>query len=973
MVLKREDQIDEAMNDRFNLAKSEQSYSNSLDTPSNTEQQSADSTRDIQQREESTDSTPWVNKWNGSRDKQSSQGPQYLSSRAKTTTGKAFSALKSRKGITGSIIGLLIALVTGGGFFMSGNMLGSLYSQLLDHGDSTSTAFSRRIQKVFGQAGEQNPLCTSNIKSFKCRFGRISNKALYKLDGKGVRAVFEDGTEYSKDLKSGYTEKKVVGYKFVDADGNGQTKSLAELNKYLGSNFADASKVYGVRGALNVKFQSWTGKYTLKNFINKYKVNLKGGLADGSNTDSEKKTVKDRLDAFRERAREKLPAADTADAMGDKIKTKLEDKKKGISKAGAVYMAAFAGCMVTKAPKIISAAVAGFQLVRILPMVNDYILSPGSKQMASGVDTKNSISSDDVEMIGGLLTERTKDSDGKMTSALDSPTLLSALGVNTAKTGVPKDFAPGYGIINSDAYKAGVSVQDGTEGVCNVIMSPVAMWTAFSVDAALTVGTGGIGGIIKVVGSLAVGVAIDQGINAITQFAAPKLLEEVATNKKLETASGKALGDALGVSALSFFSAGGMAHHLPALSESQLVSYERVKQQDDSYIAKINSVGVSPFDLSNRYSFASTLVSSFQKSMLGSGYYGTLLAAPAALAQLPLTAFVPKTYAETTKNECSYASDYGLIVEDDPSRTPAINAAGLPCTGITSTQASMSTQDAIDLLINEKWLDESKLEGLSDSADISELVSSGAIVADTPLATYISSCGDASGGDYITDSAGCIMPGDTASVESKAGSVDISGMSDQGSRELGEVSDPRSYQAIPVFLMDYQIVQSMNGEDDGFTNPTAQANDSPGADAETIDGSAKDLAQQILDNPNITYWDQARDAGDQSRPSDNLRSIAKGELAHTSKRGPAKGATTAIDVNLLKFIAELGSKRKIMINAIAGQVHSANSNHYKGLAVDFNCGDDIPQTADAIGKKYGVGKNYETCAKDSHWHYEVGR
>jgi hypothetical protein len=84
---------------------------------------------------------------------------------------------------------------------------------------------------------------------------------------------------------------------------------------------------------------------------------------------------------------------------------------------------------------------------------------------------------------------------------------------------------------------------------------------------------------------------------------------------------------------------------------------------------------------------------------------------------------------------------------------------------------------------------------------------------------------------------------------------------------------------------------------------------------------------------------------------------------------------TSTDINpgILQFIAELGSHQKVGVNALTDKCHSSStSNHYKGKAVDFECGGvpfDISK-ADPIASKYGGKRNFESCSGQSHWHYD---
>ena len=53
---------------------------------------------------------------------------------------------------------------------------------------------------------------------------------------------------------------------------------------------------------------------------------------------------------------------------------------------------------------------------------------------------------------------------------------------------------------------------------------------------------------------------------------------------------------------------------------------------------------------------------------------------------------------------CGYAKDFSM--GSGSSEDPAVNMAGLPCTGITNSQANMSVEEAIQIAEDEGWGEE---------------------------------------------------------------------------------------------------------------------------------------------------------------------------------------------------------------------------------------------------------------------------
>lgn len=731
----------------------------------------------------------------------------------------------------GALFAILGILGIGGG--VAGVVLGptsmlvNLMENITTSNDSSSTSLERRFMKVFGSATNSDSICTSS--KIKCKMGKISNKALNQLRDKGITPNFGPGTTNS-DKKIGYPSKNPTSYTIgtdtVEANG---------LTEYLTKNPKIAAKVLGTGGAFNLRLKAWAGKYITKKFLNPFNLKKDGGLADGKNTGT---TAKERMSNTLKKLRAVIPGADKLSSiLGDgptgvkaKATKQLEKSKKG----GVGYTTMVAGCIAVKAPGYIAAGVAAVQLAQLLPIVNSVILSPGSKIKASGVDTANAVTSEDVSTIGSLLTDKTpRSSDGKLSSALDSPILLSAMGVNKGKPAISKDFTPGYAALTNQFVVNSNNVTKETKTACNAIMSPAAMYSAASVDAAVTIASAGtiIGGVLKVVGSFAISELVTIVTTELLSGAAQQVITDVASNDKIATATGQDLGDVLGVSSLAFFSAGGMARGLPALKQSQVAGYVALQQQSEDFQRQMDVASLSPFDTSSRYTFLGSIVHNYSMASLANGSYDSgIFSQILGFLKTPLASL--STNAGATPNfsadSCGYAADFGLETTD-PGNTPAINAAGLPCTGITAEQSDMSVDTALTLIQNEGWLDETK--DISDNATIDDLISSGYIKPGTPLTDFIESCSNASSGDYLFNSAGCTVNSTIKDPNSATAGFANNSFGDDP--VTAGLKDPRSLAAISVFLLDFQSLQALNGEDDSNTGA-----------ATTIDSSA----------PQNWYW-----------------------------------------------------------------------------------------------------------------------
>ncbi|XP_070184422.1 uncharacterized protein [Littorina saxatilis] len=81
---------------------------------------------------------------------------------------------------------------------------------------------------------------------------------------------------------------------------------------------------------------------------------------------------------------------------------------------------------------------------------------------------------------------------------------------------------------------------------------------------------------------------------------------------------------------------------------------------------------------------------------------------------------------------------------------------------------------------------------------------------------------------------------------------------------------------------------------------------------------------------------------DNAYPYNNLRDMCNGGKASrsryhcTGKGCNAPGGSTCLSTKLLKYLVNLKSSGRVIINELAGACHSCQSRHYSGLAVDLH-------------------------------------
>ena len=117
------------------------------------------------------------------------------------------------------------------------------------------------------------------------------------------------------------------------------------------------------------------------------------------------------------------------------------------------------------------------------------------------------------------------------------------------------------------------------------------------------------------------------------------------------------------------------------------------------------------------------------------------------------------------------------------------------------------------------------------------------------------------------------------------------------------------------------------------------------------------LVESILANPDITY--PLDNPGTNGKTQTVLTEVAGGGSFHTTCPDFAQRDTT-INIKILQFLDEVGTKTKIGVNAITDKCHTADSKHYSGEAIDLQNGIGNLSIILDVAKKYGGTRNSET-------------
>ncbi len=765
--------------------------------------------------------------------------------RPKRTKFAAKSPVK-RWGAVG-VISILTLLSGGIGIIGSqATMLSHLSRNAQEVNDSLTPAMQRRFQKIFGNmsSGDASVLCTGARIKAKCHMSRLSNNALKTLQRKGVTAVFEGNIDYD-GKRTGMPDKKITGYKI---DGREGVVAAKDLQGELANDKKLASKVLGTRGAFNLRFKSWTSK-TMNNVLSKLKITRNGGLADGKNKKGS--TANDMI----AKLKEKVPGIEGASEVKANLETKLSSRLRIAGKASVGYTATLAGCMVLKGPKYIAAGVAAYQLAQLLPLAMETVLSPASKTEASGVFSN--MSPEDMEAVTVPLTEKTpspNDPD-KLTSAMDSKYLLAAIGLGSGRLPVSEKFSPGYSVISNSLVKGGTAAERATGDACNIISNPITMYSAMAVEGGIALALPGVGHLVKFAAGFAIGEIASRIVPGIITMVGDNVIKSIAENDYIRESRGEERGDAIGMSLLSLFSVGGASAGLSVLSENQNIAFNEMRLEDEAYLKEVDIAGLSPFDISSKYTFLGSIVNNMKSSMLLSGFSTDSPASIiSSILSIPSTILTPGTKVSAASSQaplCNYAEEFDMSTGNS-STTPAVNVAGLPCVGLTQEQAAMSTDEAIDLV--SEWLDEEA--EYPEGATAFDLLETGYIIKETPLADYIQLCGNPESGDYLNESSGCMFTGSSsvATLPNVTNSVSVDDFciaGDDGTEhcqgdpvydgeneiaQIEQTYNERQLSAIVPFLLDLQLSQSINYE--GFEETASQdsssINSSPDINGNTV-------------------------------------------------------------------------------------------------------------------------------------------
>ena len=783
----------------------------------------------------------------------------------------AMSFLKKRGSVM-IITGVAGASIVGILAFLGGaSMVVNLFENATWGNDAASSIMDhrarRQIKKIFKASAAD--ICGDTI-TVRCKSKTPSHKFLDKLSKNGIVAMGADGSPMDTKQK-GLVKSPVSGYEVDLGDGTKSRMSSAALADFLDDpkNVKIAAKVWGRKGIVNMRWRAWNGKYISKKLFGKLALNKKGGIAE--NDDSKKsstddaddpdKPKKNSADERTKKLKESVPTNEGLDKASTKISSDLGKTAKRVGKGGAAYTAAVAGCVTVKLPSIVAKAQAAIQIAQLAAFGMNLVYSSGSMSKASGLGS--GFTQEAAEAIGNYLTKKVPDENGVLKSALESPVLLSAIGVNKNKVKIPTDLAPGYSALHNPVVGLGQQASKDTEEACNVIMSPYTMYGVMVGQVAVAVS--GVG-LIPALINLAGGFALSEIFSQITKTAAftnlvQSMLEKALASDFITEAvdkGGYEGGQALGLALMLVPKLGNSSRHLPVLLESQVEDFKTFKDENEKFHRDLEVATLSPFDTSSRYTFLGSIIYNMNMSMVASGNlnnsFSSVLANLFNIPAIALSTFTSSANAATNfqnNGYCDYGEDWKQEAGD---LTPAIGIDGYPCSGQTSVQLAMDGDTALDLIEEEGWVDPTK----DQDGDIDALIESSYIKEDSPIMDFIIDCGDGSTGDYIFNSGSCTVPDAGGSIDQLDTPPEVGVEEDSPVKDdIGEATvdtnlkNEASMAAVSVFLIEHQTTLSLNGEDEGYPDEGASSSGSASGIMGEVDpnGWASPVESVILTSP----------------------------------------------------------------------------------------------------------------------------
>lgn len=836
-------------------------------------------------------------------------------------------------GITSSI-GLFFFIMSLPAFIIVG------IKEVLVHGlsDGLSTLNNQRSERLIYKSITKDPMVSGcgTIK-IKCRYSGMTKRGAKKFETRNP------GTKVVIDGCNSFGRCKVKGVQFYDDNGKQRFVEAKNYKSYIKNSPAWRKNVYQYNKGI---VASWRDKTAGKVFA---KLGLTFGVRKsdkkppGSDTESDKKAAEE----------EKKKKVARANARASSISK--------FSKAVGVFGAV---CLIKQLIKSADPAIKASQMAKLAAEwinVADTIKS-GKADGNSGVTNKIS-----------ELGEKAVNKDGNGQTFSDSTGFQYAAYGKTLESGVGK-----YSLYDDREKRAtdslkeelnnvlpglGIAVTASLKSANDITCSPAAQYgVAVVICGVETIGTAAGGSVVPVAGTavgavsgfaacvgqtIALGYVIGKGIEKIIDVLDLGAGDDDVTKDAIGGDAGNGVTGGFSVITAQNTQARGGYSVDPSTAKSY-DSFSNNAQGDGYYSLQ------DQFDLENTHSFSYNMASTFLPRLIQVSSISSL---PTGLASLSLTgSAMGNVQARTTIN-----NKYDVCKDED------LKDKGIAADPFCIPQKTMDPRK----VLGDESYNTGKVRGFTPNNNYdADKVMDFMLNPDKP---WIDNDGNPidytfPDPDHNADYAEYLKCTEKDVTDTDLGPNDICG----NPEKLSEPYKTR-FAMFSSWTFDSALFDQLEDNDAGKSeeeNATTSTN-LPTGDGGTVSGTVKELAQKLLDNSSVSYpLDSASPNGSTKQV---LEKLASGEPAPVTCPS-AGGATVSVNEGMMKFLVELSQETTIGINAITDKCHSNGSNHYKGIAVDFECG-AVPfdiNLADPIANKYGGQRNSETCSGNDHWHYDFG-
>lgn len=582
-------------------------------------------------------------------------------------------------GIVGAIIATMFGPFT---------LLHNLQANFADTNDARSGIMERRLVKLLEKKFSKGRGGPCDVKAAKCRMGKVSNRMLSRMANENI-TPYDGDKKFDIKSDTGYPDNNPTHFEIDDGKGG---KKMIPASDFVAEYKTNPRFRGNFKGAYGMRYFSQRGKFLAGKFFNKLGLKRDGGITSESSGVTE--------DNIKEKVDEKLKSPDDTESKTSK-QSIIERIKKIItrsterikkSKGDAIIALGTGMCLVENTPRMIGGIIRGYQLLQVLAIFQDIVNSP------AGMAKSGDIKPEKMAAVGKKLTETYKNDSGDAKSALDSPILLSAMGVNSGKPTISK-YTPGYAFFSNPIVKQSTKASAKTKDACNKITSPEAQLTAEVIETGIGASTAGIGyAVTKAIKGLGKGLIAIGAVDVVmeqTMFLAEtmgmfdlmanlmKSFMDSTLGNYLDGAKGEQLGDIIGTGAFAYYSQMGLAGGAGVLSKKQIASFDQVMASAQEERRQEAVATLNPFDISSKYTFAGSVVSSLSTNSMT---YSNPVASTLGMLRLPFAS--PIASADSATTRCSYGSEFD--VED-----VGINISGYPCVGIPSEYLDDSVDNVL--------------------------------------------------------------------------------------------------------------------------------------------------------------------------------------------------------------------------------------------------------------------------------------